>query len=82
MADGVEESAAEGDEVEDDREPDETPKLKNKEYMKELRRLQAELCDLQEWVKKTGERIIVIFEGGSVTPGLPTTWGRLKSNYR
>ena len=63
MADGVEESAAEADEVEDDREPEEKPTLKNKAYMKELRRLQAELCDLQEWVKKTGERIIVIFEG-------------------
>ena len=65
MAEDVEEEdAAEGaDEVEDDREPDEKAKLTNKEYMKELRRLQEELCDLQEWVKKTGERIIVIFEG-------------------
>jgi polyphosphate kinase 2 len=64
MADGVEESTADGaDEVEDDREPDQKAKLKNKDYLKELRRLQAELCDLQEWVKKTGERIIVIFEG-------------------
>jgi polyphosphate kinase 2 len=64
MADGVEESAAEGaDEVEDDRAPDEKPELKNKDYMKELRRLQAGLCDLQEWVKKTGERIIVVLEG-------------------
>jgi len=64
MADGVEESAEEGaDEVEDDRAPDEKPELKNKDYMKELRRLQAGLCDLQEWVKKTGERIIVVLEG-------------------
>jgi polyphosphate kinase 2 len=64
MADRVEEGTAEGtEEVEDDREPDGKPGLKNKEYMKELRKLQAELCDLQEWVKKTGERIIVIFEG-------------------
>jgi len=64
MADGVEESAAEGaDEVEDDRAPDGKPELKNKDYMKELRRLQAGLCDLQEWVKKTGERTIVVLEG-------------------
>ena len=64
MADGVEESAEEGaDEVEDDRAPDGKPELKNKDYMKELRRLQAGLCDLQEWVKKTGERIIVVLEG-------------------
>jgi polyphosphate kinase len=39
------------------------PKLKRKEYEKELQRLQAELCQLQEWVKHTGTRIIVIFEG-------------------
>ena len=39
------------------------PKLKNKEYTKELRKLQTELCKLQEWVKFNGLRAIVIFEG-------------------
>jgi polyphosphate kinase 2 len=39
------------------------PKLKRKEYDKELRKLQTELCLLQDWVKATGERIIVVFEG-------------------
>jgi polyphosphate kinase len=38
-------------------------KVKRKEYEKELRKLQTELCSLQDWVKTTGERIIVIFEG-------------------
>ena len=38
-------------------------KLKAKAYEKELRRLQAELCHLQEWVKATGQRIVVVFEG-------------------
>ena len=38
-------------------------KLKNKEYMKELRGLQAELCALQEWVKQKGLRVIVVLEG-------------------
>jgi polyphosphate kinase 2 len=38
-------------------------KLKRKDYEKELRKLQTELCSLQDWVKATGERIIVIFEG-------------------
>jgi polyphosphate kinase 2 len=38
-------------------------KLKNKEYTKLLRKLQAELCHLQEWVKYKGLRIIIIFEG-------------------
>ena len=37
--------------------------FKRKEYEKELRKLQSELCSLQDWVKATGERIIVIFEG-------------------
>src|ERR1700752_1854054 len=38
-------------------------KLKRKEYEKELVRLQAELCRLQEWVKHEGLRVIVLFEG-------------------
>ncbi len=41
----------------------EPEKLKNKEYTKELRKLQAELCHLQEWVKHKGLRVIIIFEG-------------------
>jgi polyphosphate kinase len=42
---------------------DETPKLSRKDYEKALHKLQTELCLLQDWVKRTGERIIVIFEG-------------------
>lgn len=38
-------------------------KLKRKDYEKELRRLQAELCLLQESVKQNGDRIIIVFEG-------------------
>lgn len=38
-------------------------KLDNKTYEKELERLQVELVKLQEWVKKEGKRIVVIFEG-------------------
>ena len=41
----------------------EKPKLKRKEYRKELRRLQAELCKLQEWVKFKGFRIMIVLEG-------------------
>ena len=40
-----------------------TPKLKRKDYEKALRKLQTELCILQDWVKSTGQRIIVVFEG-------------------
>ena len=39
------------------------PKLKRKEYRKELRRLQAELCKLQDWVKFKGLRIMIVLEG-------------------
>jgi polyphosphate kinase 2 len=38
-------------------------KMKRKDYEKELRKLQVELCRLQDWVKETGERIIILFEG-------------------
>jgi polyphosphate kinase 2 len=38
-------------------------KMKRKDYEKELQRLQAELCILQEWVKYKGLRVIIVFEG-------------------
>ncbi len=37
--------------------------MKRKEYEKELRKLQVELCALQDWVKQEGLRVVVIFEG-------------------
>jgi polyphosphate kinase len=41
----------------------EKPRLSRKQYRTELRRLQAELCKVQEWVKLKGLRIMVVFEG-------------------
>jgi len=38
-------------------------KMKGKKYLKELRKLQEELCRLQEWVKHKGLRAIIVFEG-------------------
>ncbi len=38
-------------------------KLGRKNYEAELFELQAELCKLQAWVKHTGARVMVIFEG-------------------
>jgi polyphosphate kinase 2 len=38
-------------------------KLKAKKYDKALRKLQVELCKLQEWIKYKGLRAIIIFEG-------------------
>jgi polyphosphate kinase 2 len=43
--------------------PETDGKLKRKSYELELRKLQAELCKLQEWVKQKGYRAIVVFEG-------------------
>ncbi len=38
-------------------------KLSGKKYLKELRKLQGELCALQDWVKAKGLRVIIVFEG-------------------
>jgi polyphosphate kinase len=38
-------------------------KMKRKVYERELRKLQVDLCHLQEWVRHKGARIIVLFEG-------------------
>ena len=43
--------------------PPEREKLSNKDYLKELRKLQTELCYLQDWVKTTGQKIVIVFEG-------------------
>jgi polyphosphate kinase 2 len=44
-------------------ETDQGKKLKARKYEKESRKLQAELCKLQDWVKHKGLRVIIIFEG-------------------
>ena len=38
-------------------------KMSRKDYEKELKKLQVELVKLQEWVKYTGAKIVVVFEG-------------------
>jgi polyphosphate kinase 2 len=53
----------------DNRTPAETdiaappPKMKKEEYEHELRRLHGELVALQEWVKASGAKVCVVFEG-------------------
>jgi len=37
--------------------------MKRKLYEKELRKLQVELCHVQDWAKTEGARVIVVFEG-------------------
>ena len=38
-------------------------KLSRKDYEKALLKLQRELCYLQDWVRETGARIVVVLEG-------------------
>ena len=38
-------------------------RLTKKEYLRELARLQTELVTMQEWVRDTGTRLVVLFEG-------------------
>ena len=45
------------------RDDGQTPRMKRKLYEKELRKLQVQVCHLQEWVKAKGQRIIIVFEG-------------------
>ena len=39
------------------------PKLKRKQYEEEIAKLHAELVKLQFWVRHTGARVVVVFEG-------------------
>ncbi len=52
MADGVDESSTQH-----------VGKLDEKAYLAELERLQGELVKVQSWIKETGARVAVIFEG-------------------
>jgi polyphosphate kinase 2 len=38
-------------------------KLPNRDYLERMVRLQAELLKAQNWIKESGERIVVLFEG-------------------
>jgi polyphosphate kinase len=42
---------------------DEQPPLRRRVYERELYRLQSELARLQEWMRTSGARVVVIFEG-------------------
>jgi polyphosphate kinase 2 len=44
-------------------EPKTDKPMKTKKYEEKLRKLQADLCDLQDWVKHEGKRVIIVFEG-------------------
>ena len=39
------------------------PKMKKKEYEQHMRVLQGELVAMQEWVRATGAKVCIVFEG-------------------
>ena len=39
------------------------PKMKKKEYEADLRRLQGELVAMQQWVRSSGAKVMIVFEG-------------------
>ena len=39
------------------------PKMTRKQYEREMERLQGELVAMQEWVKSTGAKVCIVFEG-------------------
>jgi polyphosphate kinase 2 len=46
------------------KEKKETPaKLSRKDYERKLEKLQVELCYLQDWVRETGARVVIVLEG-------------------
>src|SRR4249920_2626422 len=44
-------------------EPGPPPKMKTKPYEQEMRSLHGELVAMQEWVKSSGAKICIVFEG-------------------
>jgi polyphosphate kinase 2 (PPK2 family) len=47
----------------DTKAPEAKPKMSRKEFEKELEKLQIELVKMQEWVKASGAKVCVLFEG-------------------
>ncbi|MDU9392267.1 polyphosphate kinase 2 [Pseudomonas japonica] len=57
------EDAGHLDELFDENLPDSPEKAARRRYFRELFRLQGELVKLQSWVVKSGQKIVIIFEG-------------------
>ena len=49
--------------AEKERASEKKAKMPRKVFEKQLRELQTELCIMQEWIKKAGLRVVVVFEG-------------------
>src|SRR4029079_14253153 len=47
----------------EDAEAGPSPRMKRKDYEREMQRLHVELVAMQEWVKTSGAKVCVVFEG-------------------
>jgi polyphosphate kinase len=56
-------STSHGDDTDQEAEGGPQSKMKNKEYQHELRRLHGELVAMQEWIKASGTKVCIVFEG-------------------
>ncbi len=54
---------AKNGEQRNEKEANHRTKVKRKEYEQQLRKLQTKLVEMQEWVRATGARVVVVFEG-------------------
>lgn len=59
----MDDTSGASDPAREDLTPKQKPKLKRKDYERELKRLQIELVKLQEWVRHEGKKICIVFEG-------------------
>src|SRR5262249_57020187 len=59
----VEDRAPEGRAMKKQKTSSVSAKMGRKEFERELRKLQIELCKLQDWVKHKGLRVVLVFEG-------------------
>lgn len=63
MSDETEHPILDQQRVGGDQATERRPKMKKKVYEKELAKLHVELVKLQEWIKASGTKVVVIFEG-------------------
>jgi polyphosphate kinase 2 len=59
----VDQAATDAAVIEDSAPTVKKPKMKKKEYEQHMRVLQGELVAMQEWVKATGAKVCIVFEG-------------------
>jgi polyphosphate kinase 2 len=52
-----------GKHSQNDKAPGTPEKMSRKDYEEKLEKLQVQFCHLQDWVRETGARVVIVFEG-------------------